>query len=186
MAALYRAGGPEIGVAATKTLLTQIVSLEILALYLAEMRGTLATEAGTRMARTSSEHCPIHRRPRSSREAKTSRCSQEFTSTRDFFYLGRHVGYPVAMEGALNSKSSPTFVPRRTRRGAKSTGPSLSSSQALSWSRSSSTRTTLREKMLANVSEVKSRGATVVLVANDGDEDTSRRRGRSPLVAAYQ
>ena len=79
--------------AATKTLLTQIVSLEILALYLAEMRGTLST-AEVRMALDELGNLPDLIGKALSREADVASIAKNFTSTRDFFYLGRHVGYP--------------------------------------------------------------------------------------------
>jgi glucosamine--fructose-6-phosphate aminotransferase (isomerizing) len=170
--ALYTRAGPEIGVAATKTLLTQIVSLEILALYLAEMRGTL-TSAEVRMALDELGHLPDLIGSALSREAEVAAVAKNFTSTRDFFYLGRHVGYPVAMEGALKLKELAYVRAEAYPAGELKHGP-IALIEPGSVVVAVATRTTLREKMLANVAEVKSRGATVVLVANDGDDDTAR------------
>ena len=170
--ALYTRAGPEIGVAATKTLLTQIVSLEILALYLAEMRGTL-TSAEVRMALDELGHLPDLIASALGREAEVAAVAKNFTSTRDFFYLGRHVGYPVAMEGALKLKELAYVRAEAYPAGELKHGP-IALIEPGSVVVAVATRTTLREKMLANVSEVKSRGATVVLLANDGDEDTAR------------
>lgn len=169
---LYTRAGPEIGVAATKTLLTQIVSLEILALYLAEMRGTLSPEE-VRNALDELGHLPELISTALSREADVAAVAKNFTSTRDFFYLGRHVGYPVAMEGALKLKELAYVRAEAYPAGELKHGP-IALIEPGSVVMAVATRTTLREKMLANVAEVKSRGATVVLVANDGDEETAR------------
>ncbi len=170
--ALYTCAGPEIGVAATKTLLTQIVSLEILALYLAEMRGTL-TPSQVRESLDELGRLPELITTVLGREADVAAVTRRFTSTRDFFYLGRHVGYPVAMEGALKLKELAYVRAEAYPAGELKHGP-IALIEPGSVVIGVATRTSLREKMLANISEVKSRGATVVLVANDGDEDTAR------------
>jgi glucosamine--fructose-6-phosphate aminotransferase (isomerizing) len=170
--ALYTRAGPEIGVAATKTLLTQIVSLEILALYLAEIRGTLTSqqvgESLEELGRLPEVITSVL-----ARDADVAAVAKQFTTTRDFFYLGRHVGYPVAMEGALKLKELAYVRAEAYPAGELKHGP-IALIEPGSVVIGVATRTSLREKMLANISEVKSRGATVVLVANDGDEDTSR------------
>jgi glucosamine--fructose-6-phosphate aminotransferase (isomerizing) len=170
--ALYTRAGPEIGVAATKTLLAQIVCLEILALYLAEMRGTLgASEVKTSLDELG--RLPDQIRETLSREPDVAAVAAMFTNTRDFFYLGRHVGYPVAMEGALKLKELAYVRAEAYPGGELKHGP-IALIEPGSVVVGVATRTSLREKMLANISEVKSRGATVVLVANDGDDETVR------------
>ena len=170
--ALYTRAGPEIGVAATKTLLTQIVSLEILALYLAEMRGTLSA-ADVRVAIDELGRLPDKIGVALTRDAEVASVARNFTTTRDFFYLGRHVGYPVAMEGALKLKELAYVRAEAYPAGELKHGP-IALIEPGSVVVGVATRTSLREKMLANISEVKSRGATVVLVANDGDDETAR------------
>ncbi len=170
--ALYTRAGPEIGVAATKTLLTQIVSLEILALYLAEMRGTL-TPQQVRESLDELGRLPDVITTALGRDADVAAVAKQFTSTRDFFYLGRHVGYPVAMEGALKLKELAYVRAEAYPAGELKHGP-IALIEPGSVVIAVATRTSLREKMLANISEVKSRGATVVVVANDGDDDTAR------------
>jgi glutamine---fructose-6-phosphate transaminase (isomerizing) len=170
--ALYTRAGPEIGVAATKTLLAQIVCLEILALYLAEMRGTLSA-SDVREALEQLGRLPDQIREGLSREPDVAEVASRFTKTRDFFYLGRHVGYPVAMEGALKLKELAYVRAEAYPAGELKHGP-IALIEPGSVVVGVATRTTLREKMLANIAEVKSRGATVLLVANDGDEETAR------------
>jgi len=168
----YTRAGPEIGVAATKTLLTQIVSLEILALYLADMRGTLE-RSQIREALGELGRLPEAIGEVLGREGDVAAVAKRFGSTRDFFYLGRHVGYPVAMEGALKLKELAYVRAEAYPAGELKHGP-IALIEPGSVVIGVATRTSLREKMLANIAEVKSRGATVVLVANDGDTDTAR------------
>jgi glutamine---fructose-6-phosphate transaminase (isomerizing) len=170
--ALYTRAGPEIGVAATKTLLTQIVSLEILALYLAEMRGNL-NAAQIREALDELARLPQLLTDALSRDADVSAVAAQFPTTRDFFFLGRHIGNPVAMEGALKLKELAYVRAEAYPGGELKHGP-IALIEPGSVVVGVASRTSLREKMLANIAEVKARGATVVLVANDTDEETAR------------
>jgi glucosamine--fructose-6-phosphate aminotransferase (isomerizing) len=169
---LYTRAGPEIGVAATKTLLTQIVSLEIVALYLAEMRGTLTAEQ-VADALAEMDRLPDLIATALTRDADVSAIARGFLGTRDFFYLGRHVGYPVAMEGALKLKEIAYVRAEAYAAGELKHGP-IALLEPGTVVIGVATKSPLREKLLANIAEVKSRGATVVLVANDGDEDVAR------------
>ena len=101
---LYTRAGPEVGVAATKTHLAQIVAMELLALYLAQLRGTQYPGEIERLVAELKglpegvEHA-CWRAP-----SRSPRSPARFTEVRDFFFLGRGVGYPVALEGALKLK----------------------------------------------------------------------------------
>ena len=102
---MYTRAGPEVGVAATKTHLTQVVALELLALYLAQVRET-KSPADVRMSFSDLERLPalLERLLSPGGERAVAVVAGRFTDTRDFFFLGRHVGYPVALEGALKLK----------------------------------------------------------------------------------
>lgn len=174
--ALYTRAGPEIGVAATKTLLTQIVSLEIVALYLAEMRGTLSA-GDVRESLAELGRVPDLIASALGRDADVVAVARDFVGTRDFFYLGRHIGYPVAMEGALKLKELAYVRAEAYPAGELKHGP-IALLEPGTVVIGVATRSPLREKLLANVAEVKSRGATVVLVCNDGDDETARHADR--------
>jgi glucosamine--fructose-6-phosphate aminotransferase (isomerizing) len=100
---LYTHAGPEVGVASTKTHLSQIVALELLALYLAQLRGTLPAADTTDLFAKMAE-LPGLIENVLGREDDVAAVAGRFTTTRDFFFLGRHVGFPVALEGALKLK----------------------------------------------------------------------------------
>ncbi len=167
-AALYTRAGPEICVAATKTLLAQIVALELLALTLAQVRGTRSADEIGRIIDA------LHRLPEMieevlTREKEVDHVAEALADARDFFYLGRNVGYPVALEGALKLKELSYLHAEGYPAGELKHGP-IALIEPGTVVVGIATRNPLWEKFRSNIAEVKSRGATVVLVANDGDE----------------
>ena len=95
---LYTRAGPEICVAATKTLLAQIVALDLLALTLAQVRGTRSQDEIGRVF-DSLLLLPGMIAEVLSREKEVDEVAEALAGARDFFYLGRNVGFPVALEG---------------------------------------------------------------------------------------
>lgn len=170
-AVLYTRAGPEIGVAATKTFLAQIVALEVLALYLAELRGTLyPSEAAAfldQMSRLPEQVAEVLASSEAIRGV-AERCG----GAKGFFFIGRHVGYPVAMEGALKLKEISYRRAEGYPAGELKHGP-IALIEDNTVVVAVATRTRLWEKIMANVREVQARGATVVLVANEGDTETA-------------
>ncbi|HWF22055.1 MAG TPA: glutamine--fructose-6-phosphate transaminase (isomerizing) [Acidimicrobiales bacterium] len=172
-AVLYTRAGPEIGVAATKTHLAQITALEILALYLAQLRGTLYPAEATDLF-TAMSDLPTRVETALSRASDVELVARTYRDSPSFIFLGRHVGYPVALEGALKLKELSYLRAEGFPAGELKHGP-IAMVESGTVVIGVATRTRLWEKMMANVEEVKSRGATVVLVANDGDEETASR-----------
>ncbi len=170
---LYTRAGPEVGVAATKTHLTQVAALELLALYLAQLRKTI-TPDDERKLFASLAGLPdlVERALSPERDAEAATVAERFVDTRDFFFLGRHVGFPVALEGALKLKEISYVRAEGYPAGELKHGP-IALIEPGTAVVAVATRTDLWEKMMANVAEVKSRGATVVLVANEGDDETA-------------
>ncbi len=165
---LYTRAGPEICVAATKTLLAQIVALDLLALTLAQVRGTRSP------AEISATLDALHRLPATieevlSRAKEVDEVAEALLGARDFFFLGRNVGYPVALEGALKLKELSYLHAEGYPAGELKHGP-IALLEPGTVVVGVATRNPLWEKFRSNIAEVKSRGATVVLVANDGDE----------------
>ncbi len=171
-AVLYTRAGPEIGVAATKTHLAQITALEILALYLAQARGTLSP-ADARTLFEAMGVLPEHVAVALGRSAEVEAVARRYRDSPSFMFLGRQVGYPVALEGALKLKELSYLRAEGFPAGELKHGP-IALVEPGTVVIAVVTRTPIWEKMMNNVTEVKSRGATVVLVANDGDEETAR------------
>lgn len=168
---LYTRAGPEVGVASTKTHLAQIVALEVLALHIAQLRGQVSAEEA-RSVFEQMKRLPDLVDETLSREGEYEEVARLFTKTRDFFFLGRHVGYPVALEGALKLKEIAYLRAEGYPAGELKHGP-IALIEPGTAVIGVATRTRLWEKMMGNIAEVKSRGATVVLVANDSDSDTA-------------
>ncbi len=168
---LYTHAGPEVGVAATKTHLAQLAALEVLALYLAQLRGMLpAAQGAERLLQLAT--LPDLISQALAHEDDVATLARRFAHVRDFFFLGRHVGFPVALEGALKLKEISYVRAEGYPAGELKHGP-IALIEPGTVVVGVATRTQLWEKMMSNVAEVKSRGATVVLVANDGDEETA-------------
>jgi glucosamine--fructose-6-phosphate aminotransferase (isomerizing) len=165
---LYTRAGPEIGVASTKCHLAQIVALEVLGLYLAQIAGTLPAEAANAVL-DAMEALPGLVGDTLGRADDVDDVAAKLIDVRDFFYLGRHVGHPVALEGALKLKELAYLRAEGYAAGELKHGP-IALIEPGTVVVGIATRNPLWEKMLSNIAEVRSRGATVVLVANDGDE----------------
>ena len=171
-AVLYTRAGPEIGVAATKTHLAQIVALEIFALYLAQVRGTLSP-ADARGLLAAMGSLPEKVDLAVGRSADVHAVAEQYRDSPSFIFLGRHVGYPVALEGALKLKEISYLRAEGFPAGELKHGP-IALVEPGTVVVGVATRTPVWEKMMMNITEVKSRGASVVLVANDGDDETAR------------
>ncbi len=168
---LYTRAGPEIGVASTKCHLAQIVALEVLGLYLAQIMGTLPPEQIDETL-TAMEALPDLVAEALSRVPAVDELAEKLTDARDFFFLGRHVGYPIALEGALKLKELAYLRAEGYPAGELKHGP-IALIEPGTVVVGIATRNPLWEKMLSNIAEVHSRGATVVLVADDGDEESA-------------
>ena len=171
-AVLYTRAGPEIGVASTKTHLAQITALEVLALYLAQVRETLSP-ADARGLLAAMGSLPEKVAQAMERAADVHAVAERYKDSPTFIFLGRHVGYPVALEGALKLKELSYLRAEGFPAGELKHGP-IALVEPGTVVVGVATRTPVWEKMIANIAEVTSRGASVVLVANDGDEETAR------------
>jgi glutamine---fructose-6-phosphate transaminase (isomerizing) len=170
---LYTRAGLEIGVAATKTFVSQVVVMYLLALRLAELRATL--EPSTLKAAISE----LKRLPHAI-DAMVEhglegiqRLAEAHYGADFFLYLGRHVGLPVALEGALKLKEISYIATDAYAAGEMKHGPI-----ALLDERTPvvvvATDSPVLEKVISNIQEVRARGATVIAVASEGDEEIAQ------------
>ncbi|HEY2213515.1 MAG TPA: glutamine--fructose-6-phosphate transaminase (isomerizing), partial [Acidimicrobiales bacterium] len=168
---LYTRAGPEICVASTKCHVAQIVALELLGLTLAQYQGTMApTEIATVLAEM--ERLPGLVEQALQRVSEVDDVAGKLVDARDFFFLGRHVGFPMALEGALKLKELAYLRAEGYPAGELKHGP-IALIEPGTVVVGIATRNRLQEKLLSNIAEVHSRGATVVLVADDGDEEAA-------------
>jgi glucosamine--fructose-6-phosphate aminotransferase (isomerizing) len=168
---LYTRAGPEIGVASTKCHLAQIVALEILALTLAQIHGT-QTAAEIAGVLDEMDRLPDLIERTLLRATDVDDVAGKLIEARDFFFLGRNVGFPMALEGALKLKELAYLRAEGYPAGELKHGP-IALIEPGAVVVGIATRNKLSEKLLSNIAEVHSRGATVVLVADDGDEEVA-------------
>jgi len=167
-AVLYTRAGPERGVAATKTHVAQIVAMELLALRLAQVRGLLYPEEVVRQVEA------LHTLPQLiervlARSEEYFQVAGSYVDARDFFFLGRGVGYPVALEGALKLKEISYARAEAYPGGEMKHGP-IALIEPGTVVVAVASRGRLHAKIMSNIDEVRARGATVVVVANEGDD----------------
>jgi glucosamine--fructose-6-phosphate aminotransferase (isomerizing) len=181
-AALYTRAGLEIGVASTKTVLATITVLELLALRLAQARGTMTREAVgaalDELAALPERLAVVLKEADHVRDVATG-----LHGARDFFFIGRHAGYPVALEGALKLKELSYLHAEGYPAGELKHGP-IALVEPGTVVVAIVTDPTLREKVFNNVAEVKSRGASVVVLHVDGDEEAAALGDWSIVVPA--
>jgi glucosamine--fructose-6-phosphate aminotransferase (isomerizing) len=168
-AVLYTRAGLEIGVAATKTFVAQVAAMYLLGLRLAELRGTLPAERLAELV-ASMKGLPTKMEETLAvtedavREVAARHSDQEF-----FLYLGRHIGLPVCLEGALKLKEISYIPTDAYAAGEMKHGPIalLDESTPVICV---ATESPVLEKVLSNVEEVRARGAQAIAIATAGDE----------------
>jgi glutamine---fructose-6-phosphate transaminase (isomerizing) len=170
-AVLYTRAGLEIGVASTKTVLAQVAALELLALRLSQARGTRTPEE---LDASFDSLCALPEQVADVlKDAEhVSEVAAGLHGARDFFFIGRHAGYPVALEGALKLKELSYLHAEGYAAGELKHGP-IALIEPGTVVVAVVTDDALRDKVLSNVAEVKSRGASVVLLHRDDDEEAA-------------
>jgi glucosamine--fructose-6-phosphate aminotransferase (isomerizing) len=167
-AVLYTRAGPEIGVAATKTFTTQLVAMQLLGLYLAQVRGSLDSgRIGTMIAELEALPKKIERAVQL--EDQVVAMAKEWADVRDFFFLGRSGDFPVAMEGALKLKEIAYVRAEGYAAGEMKHGPIALIEPGVVVV-GVATDTHVRTKTLSNMQEMKARGGSIVMVVEEGDE----------------
>ncbi|MET7321630.1 glutamine--fructose-6-phosphate transaminase (isomerizing) [Streptomyces sp. NPDC005549] len=171
-AVLYTHAGPEVAVASTKAFLTQLVACYLVALYLGQVRGTkYGDEIGDvvrdlsgisdAVARVLGTMDPVRELARSLAHKKT------------VLFLGRHVGHPVALEGALKLKELAYMHAEGFAAGELKHGPIALIEEDLPVVvvvPSPRGRSILHDKIVSNIQEIRARGARTIVIAEEGDE----------------
>jgi glucosamine--fructose-6-phosphate aminotransferase (isomerizing) len=175
-AVLYTHAGPEIGVAATKTFIAQVVAVQLLGLALAQARGTKYPEEIVAEYEALAE-VPALITQTLAMIGAVPDLAREIASSKAVLFLGRHVGYPVALEGALKLKELAYMHAEGFPAGELKHGPIALIEEGLPVivvMPSPSGRPILHQKMLSNIAEIKARGARTIVIAEVGDEVARR------------
>jgi len=167
-AVLFTHAGPEIGVAATKTFLAQLVALNLFALYLAQERGVMdPAKIGETI--DAMRALPDQIEEVLTLQGEVHRAAKRYASARDFIFMGRGVGMAVALEGALKLKEISYIHAEGYAAGELKHGAIALIEEGVPVV-AILTGVALYEKMLGNVSEVRARGAETILIAPRNDE----------------
>ena len=170
-AALYTHAGPEIAVASTKAFLAQITACYLLGLYLAQLRGNkFADEIAQVLAEL--QEIPAQVRQVLDGLEQVREIARYMADTRSVLFLGRHVGYPVAMEGALKLKELAYIHAEGFAAGELEHGPIAlvePGTPVFVVVPSPRGRDSLHAKVVSNIQEVRARGARTLVIAEQGD-----------------
>ncbi len=170
-AVLYTHAGPEIAVASTKAFLAQITAAYLLGLYLAQLRGNkYRDEIGDVMADLVAIPAKIQAILDDAEKIKS--LGADMADATSVLFLGRHVGFPVAMEGALKLKELAYIHAEGFAAGELKHGPIALIDQGqpvVVVMPSPSARDALHAKVVSNVQEIRARGAVTIVIAEEGD-----------------
>jgi glucosamine--fructose-6-phosphate aminotransferase (isomerizing) len=168
---LYTHAGPEIAVASTKAFLTQLIAVYLIALYLAQVRGTkwgdevfaMIQLLGTMPQKVAQVLETIEPVRELARSLAGERC---------VLFLGRHVGFPVALEGALKLKELAYMHAEGFAAGELKHGPIalIEQGRPVVVIVPSRARPILHHQILSNIQEIRARGARTIVIAEEGDE----------------
>lgn len=171
-AVIYTHAGPEIGVASTKGFTTQLVACYLLGLYLAQVRGM---KYGDEIAALLSE---LERMPEAIQRMLDAKASvydlaADLVDANSVLFLGRHVGYPSALEGALKLKELAYIHAEGFAAGELKHGPIalISENLPVFVVVPPKGRDQLRDKVISNIAEVRARGARTIVLAEADDEE---------------
>jgi len=170
-AAFYTRGGPEIAVASTKAVMTQIAAMYLVGLHLAQVRGTRDADEVRSHYRDLAE-IPALIESTLTRMDGVRKLAREISTAERVLFLGRHVGYPMALEGALKLKELAYISAEGMPAGEIKHGPIALIEQGTPVV-VLATRHALSPKLVTNVQEIKARGARTIVIATDGDESVT-------------
>ncbi|GAA1871416.1 glutamine--fructose-6-phosphate transaminase (isomerizing) [Paeniglutamicibacter psychrophenolicus] len=171
-AVLYTHAGPEIAVASTKAFLAQITATYLLGLYLGQLRGNLFS-GQIKDILADLGKIPAKIQDILDRAEEIKELARSMKDTESVLFLGRHVGYPVAMEGALKLKEIAYIHAEGFAAGELKHGPIALIEQdkaVFVVVPSPRGRDSLHSKVVSNIQEVRARGAKTLVIAEEGDE----------------
>jgi glucosamine--fructose-6-phosphate aminotransferase (isomerizing) len=182
-AILYTRAGLEISVAATKTFVAQVAAMYLIGLRLAEVRGTLEPAELTRLIKELKKIPSAIEHTIELVEERVGAIAERHAANRFFLYLGRHIGLPVCLEGALKMKEISYIPTDAYAAGEMKHGPIalLDESTPVVCV---ATDSPVLDKVLSNAEEVRARGADVIAIASEGDQKVKKVASEVVYVAA--
>jgi len=164
---VYTHAGPEIGVASTKAFTSQLIALQLLALYMAQVRGTL-TPLQIRTHISELLQMPQTLEQALKASASLDKVAERFYNRTDFLFLGRGINYPIALEGALKLKEISYIHAEGYPAGEMKHGPIALIDEKMPVV-AIAPNDHVFEKMMGNIQEAKARGGCVIALTTEGD-----------------
>ncbi len=171
-AVIYTHAGPEVAVASTKALVAQITAGYLLALFMAQQRDTLSSAAAGELGRELLT-MPAKVSTVLERLEAVATLGRDMADAKSVLFLGRNVGFPVAMEGALKLKELAYIHAEGFAAGELKHGPIAlieTGQPVIVIVPSPRDSETLHPKVISNIQEIRARGAIVIAIAEDGDQ----------------
>lgn len=171
-AVIYTHAGPEVAVASTKAFVAQITALYLLALHVARVRGSLPPVEQAQHVRELEAIPAKIARVLNEEQTHVEQFSRWMADTQSVLFLGRHVGYPIALEGALKLKEISYIHAEGFAAGELKHGPIalIEPGQPVFVIVPSPRESAeLHKKVVSNIQEIRARGARVIVVAEEGD-----------------
>ncbi|WP_454149975.1 glutamine--fructose-6-phosphate transaminase (isomerizing) [Microbacterium lacticum] len=171
-AVIYTHAGPEVAVASTKAFVAQITALYLLALHVGRVRGELSAQESADHVRELEAVPAKIQRVLDEEQAHIEQFSHWMSDTQSVLFLGRHVGYPIALEGALKLKEISYIHAEGFAAGELKHGPIalIEPGQPVFVIVPSPRESAeLHKKVVSNIQEIRARGARVIAVAEEGD-----------------
>ncbi len=170
--AIYMRSGPEIGVAATKTFTSQLMIMYMLAIFLGNMRDTLNADHAKNMI-SDLKALPQYAQSAIDNEEYIMTMARAFPGASSFFFIGRNLNYPIALEGALKLKEISYLFSEGYAAGELKHGP-LALITASTPVIAIATRNHTYDKTVSNIKEIKARDASVIAIASESDESIAK------------
>ena len=165
---IYTMAGPEIAVASTKAYTTQTVVMNLLGMYLADLKGMLKSEDEIEIKKALLE-LPNKIEEVLEKKPQIAEIAKIIAQEKDLFYLGRDVDYALAIEGALKIKEI-AYIHSEAYAGGELKHGTIALIEPGTKIIALLTQTNLKDKMISNIREVKSRGAEIIGIAYEGQE----------------
>ena len=165
---IYTMAGPEIAVASTKAYTTQAVVMNLLGMYLADLKGLLKSEEEAEIKNTLLE-LPSKVEEVLNQKAQIAKIAKLISQEKDLFYLGRDVDYALAIEGALKIKEI-AYIHSEAYAGGELKHGTIALIEPETKIIALLTQSNLKDKMISNIREVKSRGAEIIGIAYENQE----------------
>ncbi len=182
---LFTRAGLEIGVAATKTFIGQVAAMYLLGLWLAEAAGTLSAAADRRADRRAEGAAAQDRGDDRGGDQQVRAIARSHYEGRFFLYLGRHIGLPICLEGALKMKEISYIPSDAYAAGEMKHGP-IALLDETTPVVCVATDSPVLDKVLSNIAEVRARGADVIAIGTEGSDRVAEAADQTICSPAHR